>query len=221
MLFRSRRGHRGDNRSNVERKGRQTTAAIGTRASDIRVEKLKPLKIPVLPDIQETPNEIKKIQEEDTTLKRHLEMTHVKEKLQEAYTCMLELKERIEETCKMAQSVIREANAENKKYYDRKEEILENDGTLNTETVAFVSAVVYDGEFREYGEEEILELYNSEQTESYKDVNVNPDLNPKQKKELLQLLENYKDIFSDVPGETDLVKHEIKLTSVEPTRAKA
>ena len=81
--------------------------------------------------------------------------------------------------------------------------------------------MVHDGEFGEDGEEEILELYNSKQTEFYKDVDINPDLDPRQKKELLRLLERYQDVFSDVPGKTDIMKHEIQVTSVEPTRSKA
>jgi len=204
----------------------------------------------------------------------------VEEELQDVYTYMLELRGRIEETCKLAQEAINKANAKNKKYYDKKarnrelkigdkvllllpscnnkllvqwqgpflikdrlgdydyrvedagskvktyhinmlkkyydrnEEIPENGEALNTETIAFVSAVIHDGEFGEDGEEEILELYNSKQTEFYNDVDINPDLDSKQKRDLLKLLEKYKDIFSDVPGRTDIVKHEIQVTSL-------
>src|ERR1043165_1594311 len=216
----------------------------------------------------------------------------VEEEVKDVYTYMLELRERIEETCAMAQGAINQANAKNKKYYDKKARsrkleigntvmlLLPNcsnkllikwqgpftvrdrvgdydyrveldNGQIKTyhinmlkryyergdeidkklsvnheeihgvETVAFVSAVVHDGELGTDGEREILELYNSKQTEDYRDVNINPNLNGKQKDELLKLIKEYSDIFSDVPGKTDLVKHEIHLTSSEPVRSKA
>src|SRR3984885_5176657 len=85
--------------------------------------------------------------------------------------------------------------------------------------VATLVTVVNDGEIDK--DEELLELYNGVQKESYKDVKINPDLNSKQKGELVRLLERYKDIFSDVPGRTDLAEHEIKLTANTPVRSKA
>jgi hypothetical protein len=113
-----------------------------------------------------------------------------------------------------------------KKYIDRRDMLeekanVEKDRTGEAEVVAFVSAVVHDGEIGIDGEEEILELYNSKQKENYKDVDINPGLSGKQKGDLMRLLEEYGDIFSDVPGRTDLVEHEIKVTSTEPTRSKA
>lgn len=52
-------------------------------------------------------------------------------------------------------------------------------------------------------------------------MDINPELDVRQNTELIRLLEEYEDIFSDVPGKTDLVKHEIHVTSTEPTRSKA
>src|SRR6218665_1062487 len=66
----------------------------------------------------------------------------------------------------------------------------------------------------------MLELFNSQQTETYKDVRVNPNLNAEQKKQINELLREYGDIFSDVPGRTELAEHEIKLTSDRPVRSK-
>jgi hypothetical protein len=113
-----------------------------------------------------------------------------------------------------------------KKYYKREGEIDKKSNTSHiedqdTKTVAFVSAVVHDGGTGESREEEILDLYNSKQTETYKDVDINPSLEERQKGELLKLLKEYGDIFSDVPGKTDIVKHEIHVTSSEPVRLKA
>jgi len=50
--------------------------------------------------------------------------------------------------------------------------------------------------------DERLDLYNTKQKETYKDVVINSGLNDKQRKEAEQLVEEFKDIFSDVPRMT-------------------
>ena len=216
----------------------------------------------------------------------------VEEEVKDAYNYMLELRERIDETCALAQKAISQSQAKNKKYYDKKarnrkleigdkallllpksnnklllqwqgpyvvkDKVGEHDYRIEmeggkvktfhinmlkkyfdrkdivdvapdvdkkeaceTETAAYISAVVHDGESGTDGDGEILDLYNSKQKETYKDVDINPELNGRQKAELLRLLEEYGDIFSDVPGKTDLVEHEIVVTSTEPIRSKA
>src|SRR6218665_2365700 len=47
-----------------------------------------------------------------------------------------------------------------------------------------------------------------------------PDLTEDQKREVENLLEEFQDIFSDVPGRTNLVQHRIQLTSNVPVRKK-
>ena len=47
--------------------------------------------------------------------------------------------------------------------------------------------------------EERLDLYNTKQKETYKEVVIKYELNDKQRKEARQLVEEFKDIFSDVP----------------------
>jgi len=49
-----------------------------------------------------------------------------------------------------------------------------------------------------------LDLYNTKQKETYKDVVMNSGLNNKQRKEAEQLVEEFKDIFSDVPTTTNI-----------------
>ena len=56
------------------------------------------------------------------------------------------------------------------------------------------------------------------QTENLKNVNVNPDLNADEKRKVWRLLEEYQDIFSDVPTQTNLMTMSIELTSDEPIR---
>lgn len=72
---------------------------------------------------------------------------------------------------------------------------------------------MHDGEVDVDGVSEILELYNSVQRETYLDVDINPNLSGKQKGELQKLMEEYSDIFTYVPGRTNLVKHEVLVTS--------
>ena len=65
-----------------------------------------------------------------------------------------------------------------------------------------------------------LESYHIEQTETWKDVRINPDLNEENKQKLRDLLEEFQDVFSDVPTKTHLIKHEIKLSTDEPVYCK-
>ena len=60
-----------------------------------------------------------------------------------------------------------------------------------------------------------------EQTEGYKDVNVNPELNTEQKQEINRLLFEFADIFTDVPKVTTLGEHSIELTTDDPVRSRA
>ena len=60
----------------------------------------------------------------------------------------------------------------------------------------------------------------TEQTETWQDVKVNPNLPENEKKQIWNLLEEYKDVFSDVPTITNLVMYNIKLKYDEPIRHK-
>jgi RNase H-like domain found in reverse transcriptase/Reverse transcriptase (RNA-dependent DNA polymerase)/Integrase zinc binding domain/SCAN domain len=65
-----------------------------------------------------------------------------------------------------------------------------------------------------------MESYHIEQTETWKDVRINPDLSEEKKQKLRELLEEYQDVFSDVPTKTHLITHEIKLNTDEPVYCK-
>jgi transposase InsO family protein len=207
----------------------------------------------------------------------------VEDETRDAYSYMLELQERIAETCKIAQQQIEKTQIKNEMYYNKKaryrrleigervlillplktnklmlkwlgpytvkDKIGEYDyrvevdnGKIKTyhinmmkrynervgaqvedkekeEMLATVVTVVNDGVTDK--EEEMLELYSGKQKGTYKDVQVNPNLTLEAKGELMRLLEEYRDIFSDVPGRTELAEHEIKLTCNTPVRSKA
>ena len=68
--------------------------------------------------------------------------------------------------------------------------------------VAAVASVLEDCDHRMDDEgiifyDERLDLYNTKQKETYRDVVINSELNDKQKKEAEQLVKEFKDIFSD------------------------
>ena len=65
-----------------------------------------------------------------------------------------------------------------------------------------------------------FELVSVKATQTYEDVNVSETLSNTQQKEARQLLKKFSDVLSDVPGRTDIIKHDIKLTSAEPIRTK-
>lgn len=52
-------------------------------------------------------------------------------------------------------------------------------------------------------------------------MDINPELSSKQNEELFQLLEEYVDIFQDVPRRKDLVEQEIVETHTESTLSKS
>ena len=66
-----------------------------------------------------------------------------------------------------------------------------------------------------------LPLYNLKQKETVKDLFINPKLNTKQQAEIREILNEYQDIFLDVPKVTNLIKHKVQLTETEPVKHKS
>ena len=54
--------------------------------------------------------------------------------------------------------------------------------------------------------------------ETYKDVIINPDLSEGQQQEIRNILCDFQDVLSEIPGKTHLEEHTIELTSDEPLR---
>jgi len=65
-----------------------------------------------------------------------------------------------------------------------------------------------------------LETLNSLQKETVKDVKINPELSEAQQAEVRTLLEQYANIFTDVPSVTNATEHVIELTTAEPIKGK-
>ena len=75
-------------------------------------------------------------------------------------------------------------------------------------------------ECQEKAENSDAVYYSTEQKETWRDVNINPKLRPDQSLHLWELICEFGDVFSDVPTTTQLLEHEIKLTSKEPAYSK-
>ena len=56
--------------------------------------------------------------------------------------------------------------------------------------------------------------------EAVNDIRVSPDIDRNQTDEIQSLLGRFKDVFTDVPGTTDIVEHDILLTTDRPIRSK-
>ena len=69
----------------------------------------------------------------------------------------------------------------------------------------------------EYGEDiELLTIRSKESS----DVTINNELPPEKVSQGKRLLGNYKDILTDLPGQTNAVMHEICITTEPPVRQK-
>ena len=63
-------------------------------------------------------------------------------------------------------------------------------------------------------------LVSSDKIETYEDVNINVELEPVQKGQIHDLIEEFLNIFSLLPGCTDLLEHKIEETVDEPIRTR-
>ena len=59
-----------------------------------------------------------------------------------------------------------------------------------------------------------------EQKETYLDVKLGHGLSSSQESEVRNIVYEFRDVFSDVPGKTNLIEHEMELTSLEPVRTR-
>jgi len=66
-----------------------------------------------------------------------------------------------------------------------------------------IGAMVIESEIPDENE---MNLFTFLRTETYKHVNINPDLTEEQKGEIMELLEEFKDVFTDVPDLTNFGK---------------
>ena len=105
-----------------------------------------------------------------------------------------------------------------KKYISREPEgnVVTVDDTDGA-TVA-VAGVIHQDVDPELGEVPDLEGYR--QGEGVRDVKLGDELPEDQRRVLKDLVRRYPDVFTDMPGETDVIQHQIRLTDDTPIRCK-
>ena len=105
-----------------------------------------------------------------------------------------------------------------KKYISREPEgnVVPVDDTDGA-TIA-VAGVIHQDVDPELGEVPDLEGYR--QREGVRDVKLGDELPEDQRRVLKDLVRRYPDVFTDMPGETDVIQHQIRLTDDTPIRCK-
>lgn len=83
-----------------------------------------------------------------------------------------------------------------------------------TASVAAVSSLEDEAE----GEE--IPYLPMKQEQTFKDISISPSLSTEQSQAARLLCEEYQDIFSDLPGKTNLVECQLKLTSTTPVQVR-
>jgi hypothetical protein len=73
---------------------------------------------------------------------------------------------------------------------------------------------------REGNDDVELPVCETQQTEDYSNVNIDKDLDENKRKELEQLIFEFQDIFTDIPGKTNLIEVELKLQRDEEIKLK-
>jgi hypothetical protein len=103
-----------------------------------------------------------------------------------------------------------------KQYFER----VESDSTLPIEIPAAVCAIIEHDESHDEDDDTECMYYEKRDSNKVSNVKISENLNKCRNVELTTMLESFPDVFSDRPGNTDLVEHKIDTTSVEPVRTK-
>ena len=69
-------------------------------------------------------------------------------------------------------------------------------------------------------EEQLLDTRRTSEKETYKDVKISSKLSASQKRDMKNLVFQYRDVFTDKPGTTNLAKHKIEMVTDDPVRVK-
>ena len=107
-----------------------------------------------------------------------------------------------------------------KQYVDREEGSLQTDHSacndVDLSQVASVAIIEDNENGSELGED--ITVAPLHETENYKEVVINPNLGEKHRQQLLGLVEEFKEIFTDRPGTSVNCEHSIALTSQDPVK---
>ncbi|XP_038074478.1 uncharacterized protein LOC119742537 [Patiria miniata] len=218
------------------------------------------------------------------------------EETRTTYQYVVDLRERLDETCKIAQEAIRKSSEKSKRYYDRKARprnfnrddlvllllptdrnklllqwkgpfrVIEKIGTVDYRIdlagkpkvfhanllKKYISRAEVNSAITTYNSsdnmfeqvcvsvieceqdcfeneslddaridnEDTLELPPMQAKESIDDVEINEELSPEQITETKRVLNNFREVLTDLPGKTNLGYHDIKVESNDPIRSK-
>ena len=106
-----------------------------------------------------------------------------------------------------------------KKYYAREDEV-KTEIEKEDLKMSAGAEMLMDEEMPSIDEDSLLELGTYKQKEDVSDVKLGTELGDNQSRQLQALMENYADVFSDVPGRTSKIEHRINLIDEEPVRLK-
>ena len=104
-----------------------------------------------------------------------------------------------------------------------KDEIEKRNQKIDERKIASTKAaslVLKDGIGDEADNMELIDVCPLKATQSWKDVTISTGLLESQRKEIMKLLEEQKDVLSTIPGHTKIEKHTITTTTTEPIRDK-
>ena len=85
------------------------------------------------------------------------------------------------------------------------------------------SAVLTEGETTpedSVDDGDLLEFCPLHGKEDLNDLKIPANLEPEQQEELKDVIQEYPHVFTDMPGKTNLIEHQIQLTSDEPVRSR-
>ena len=69
-------------------------------------------------------------------------------------------------------------------------------------------------------DDEMMELANCHQKETIQDVKLGIELTKTQQDEMLNTLSRHKEVFSNIPDKTNMIKHKIELTENNPIKSR-
>ena len=82
------------------------------------------------------------------------------------------------------------------------------------------TGIVGGNEDLSVNDDEIMELANCHQKETVQDVKLGVELNKPQQQEMINTLSRHEEVFSNIPGKTNIIKHKIELTENNPIRSR-
>ena len=83
------------------------------------------------------------------------------------------------------------------------------------------AGVIGKNEDLSVNDDEMMELADCHQKETVKDVKLGIELIKIQQEEMMETLARHTEVFSDIPGKTNMIEHKIELTDNNPVRSRS